>query len=290
MFLTVVVVFLNEELFLPRLLASIAGQTRRADRLLLVDDGSADASPTLARAFADEHAYARALERPGRSQESDRLVDASELRAFQWGVEQLPEPFDIVAKLDGDLELTPQVFERIVGAFDADPRLGIAGSSLSVAGPDGGWRREQSAPWHIRGATKFYRRECYQQISPLPPILGWDTIDEARARMHGWRLAIVPIPDGDPRHLRTTGTYDGRLRGFRRRGVAAWGYGAHPLYVAAGALVRMRDRPRVLGGLTYFWSWLGAAARSAPRAEPEVVRFVRREQLSRLRGLVSRRR
>jgi biofilm PGA synthesis N-glycosyltransferase PgaC len=287
-FLAVVVVFLNEEEFLPRLLASIERQTRAPDKLLLVDDGSADASPSIARAFASEHEYARALERPHRSRESDRLVDASELRAFQWAVAEITASYDIVAKLDGDLELTPQVFERIVGAFEADHRLGIAGASLSVAGQDGRWRRERSAPWHIRGATKFYRRECYEQIAPLPPILGWDTIDEARATMHAWRLAIVPVPDGDSRHLRTTGSYDGRLRGFRRRGVAAWAYGAHPLYVVLGAFVRMRDRPHVLGGLTYFWSWLGAAARRAPRAEPEVVRFVQREQLGRLRGLVFR--
>jgi biofilm PGA synthesis N-glycosyltransferase PgaC len=280
--LAVVVVFLNEEAHLPRLLASIADQTRSPDRLLLVDDGSVDASLRLARAFADKHPYARPLERPRRSGESDRLASASELRAFQWAVAQLQEPYDVVAKLDGDLELTPEFFERIVAALEADRKLGIAGASLSVAGPDGRWRREQSAPWHVRGATKFYRRECYEQVVPLPPILGWDTIDEARARMHGWRVAVVPLPDGDARHLRTTGSYDGLLRGFRRRGVAAWGYGAHPLNVVLSALVRMRERPRVLGGLAYVWGWLDAAVHGMPRAEPKVVAFVRREQLRRI--------
>jgi poly-beta-1,6-N-acetyl-D-glucosamine synthase len=280
--LAVVVVFLNEEPHLPRLLASIADQTRSPDRLLLVDDGSVDASPRLARAFADKHPYARPLERPLRSGESDRLASASELRAFQWAVAQLQDPYDVVAKLDGDLELTPKFFERIVAALEADRKLGIAGASLSVAGPDGRWRREPSAPWHVRGATKFYRRECYEQVVPLPPILGWDTIDEARARMHGWRVALIPLPDGDARHLRTTGSYDGLLRGFRRRGIAAWGYGAHPLNVVLSALVRMRERPRVLGGLAYLWGWLDAAVHGMPRAEPKVVAFVRREQLRRI--------
>jgi poly-beta-1,6-N-acetyl-D-glucosamine synthase len=288
-FLAAVVVFLNEERFLPRLLASLAAQTRPPDRLLLVDDGSTDGSPSLARAFAREHGYARALERPPRSVEDDRLARASELRAFQGAAEQLSERYDLLAKLDGDLELAPQVFERVVGAFEADPRLGIAGVALSVEGTHGRWRTERSAPWHIRGATKFYRRECYEEIAPLPPILGWDTIDEVRARMRGWGLSIVPVPDGETRHLRTTGTYDGRVRGFRRRGLAAWGYGAHPLYVAVSSAVRMRDPPRILGGLIYFWSWLLAAAHGRPRAEREVVRFVQREQLSRLRELVLRR-
>jgi glycosyltransferase involved in cell wall biosynthesis len=60
-FLAVVVVFLNEERFLPRLLSSVAGQTRAPDRLLLVDDGSEDASPSIARDFADAYPYAEAL-------------------------------------------------------------------------------------------------------------------------------------------------------------------------------------------------------------------------------------
>jgi poly-beta-1,6-N-acetyl-D-glucosamine synthase len=189
-----------------------------------------------------------------------------------------------LAKLDGDLELTPQLFERIVEAFERDAHLGIAGPQLSVAGSDGAWTSERSAPWHVRGATKFYRRDCYEQIRPLPPILGWDTIDEARAAMRGWRVECVAPSDGNPRHLRATGSYDGLLRGFRRRGVAAWGYGAHPLNVVLSAVVRMRKRPRVVGGIAYLRGWLGAAVRRAPRAEPEVVRFVRREQLRRLRN------
>jgi poly-beta-1,6-N-acetyl-D-glucosamine synthase len=280
--LAVVVVFLNEQLHLPRLLRTVAAQTRPTDRLLLVDDGSSDDSPRIARAFADEHAYAQPLNRPRRNQDTDRLAGASELRAFQWAVSELRPQYDLVAKLDADLELTSRLFEQVVAAFERDPRLGIAGAELSVAGPGGTWRRERSAEWHVRGATKFYRRACYEQVSPLPAILGWDTIDEARARMQGWRVAIVS-DEPDTRHLRSTGSYDGLLRGFRRRGVAAWGYGAHPLNVLFSALVRMRERPRLLGGLAYLWGWINAAIRGAPRAEPEVLHFVRHEQLQRIR-------
>jgi hypothetical protein len=134
----------------------------------------------------------------------------------------------------------------------------------------------------VRGATKFYRRACWEQIAPLPTILGWDTIDEVRARMRGWEVRAVPVPGGDAVHLRSTGSYDGALRGFRRRGVAAWAYGAHPLNVAISAALRVGDRPRLLGGLAYVGGWLGAAAGRVPRAEPELRRFVRREQLGRI--------
>jgi|SRR5215207_1633037 len=287
--LAVVVVFLNEERFLPVLLDSIARQGRPPDQLLLVDDGSHDGSCDIARSFAEEHAYARALERPRRPREADRLATAAELKAFHWGVEQLAEPYDIVVKLDGDLELPPRLFERIVSAFEDDPRLGIAGAPLSIRGADGTARPERSAPWHVRGPNKFYRRQCWQQISPLPEILGWDAIDEARAQLKAWRVAVVPIPGGNAVHLRSTGTHDGALRGYRRRGIAAWAYGAHPVGVLASAAVRIGDPPRVRGALAYIAGWLQAAARREPRAERQVLHFVRRQNLKNLRaGVLAR--
>jgi biofilm PGA synthesis N-glycosyltransferase PgaC len=282
MILAVAVVFLNEEGLLPILLDSIARQARHPDRLLLVDDGSTDASPEIARRFAREHDFAKLVRRPRRGREADRLAAAAELRAFQWAVAQHDEPYDVIAKLDADLELDPRFFAEIESALERDPGLGVAGAELSILGADREPARERSAPWHVRGATKFYRRECWEEISPLPEILGWDTIDEARARMAGWRVEMVPIA-GTSLHLRVTGTYDGALRGFRRRGTAAWGYGAHPLNVLISAAVRIPDRPRVRGGLAYLRGWLEAALRRDPRADPELIRFVRREQLGRVR-------
>jgi poly-beta-1,6-N-acetyl-D-glucosamine synthase len=289
MILAVAVTFLNEERYLPRLLASIESQTRHPEHLLLVDDGSDDASPEIAERFAAEHGYARVLRRPQRARNADRLATAAELTAFTWAVDQLDDPFDVIAKMDGDLELTPRCFERIVAALERDPQLGIAGAALDLPDASGARRPERSAPWHVRGATKFYRRECWEQIKPLPPILGWDTIDEARARMHGWHVASVDLPEGNVLHMRPTGTYDGAVRGFRRRGVAAWAYGAHPAHVVGSAVLRAGKRPRGVGGAAYLGGWLAAAMRRDPRAEPELVRFVRAEQRGRMRDAVLRR-
>jgi len=284
--LAVAVIFLNEEEFLPGLLESIRVQTRLPDRLLLVDDGSNDASVRIAREFAEQNPFAQVLSRPPREQERDRLANAKVLRAFQWAVDELGDGYDVVAKLDADLVLPAEFFERVVGALASDGKLGITGTALRVPAAGGTWKRERSASRHIRGATKFYRWECYRQIEPLPPILGWDTIDEERARMRGWRVAPVSLPE-DPLHLRPTGSYNGALRGFRRQGVAAWGYGSHPVNVLLSALVRMRDRPRILGGLVYLAGWLGSAVHRRPRAELDLVRFVQQSQRRRIRELVT---
>jgi poly-beta-1,6-N-acetyl-D-glucosamine synthase len=286
--LVAVVPILDEERHLPTLLASIAAQSRTPDRLLLVDDGSTDASPALAAAFAREHPYATALRRPPRRIGADRLADANEMRAFAWALDTLDEPWDIVAKLDADLRLAPGTLASIEARFRDDARLGIAGPPLLSIDEAGRDLSHRTRPEHVEGATKFYRRACLKEIGPIPPILGWDTIDEIRARMHGWRTAGGDAGEEPVLHLRPMGAHDGLTRAFRRWGACAYGYGEHPLHVLLIALRRTRERPIVLGGACYLAGWAEAGVRRAPRAEPELRAYVRSDQLRRIAGRLHR--
>jgi poly-beta-1,6-N-acetyl-D-glucosamine synthase len=287
MLIAVVIPFLNEERYLADVLDGIATQVRRPDELLLVDDGSTDGSPAVAARFAKRFPWARVLHRPPRAREADRMVRAHELRAFQWGVDRLEVAWAVVAKLDADVKLSPDALAAVERRFGADAALGIAGTYLAEIGADGRPARHRCPRDHVEGATAFYRRECWDQIQPLPPILGWDTIDEVRARMRGWRTQSFPVPSGDPLHLRRTGSHDGVLRGFRRAGLAAYAYGAHPLHVLAAAAARLAERPRGLCSVHYLAGWALAALRRVPRAEREARLFVRRENTSRLRRVVT---
>jgi poly-beta-1,6-N-acetyl-D-glucosamine synthase len=285
--LAIVACFLNEEEYLPRFLASMAAQRRPPDRLLLVDDGSDDRSAELARVFADRHEWAQLLERPRRPPERDRLASAAELRAFQEAVPNLDVAWDVVCKMDADLELRPDHLEEVVRALEDDPRLGITGAYLAVETPDGATREDHPVD-HVRGPNKFYRRACFEQVFPLEPILGWDTTDELAARSHGWHTRALELPGGDSLHLRRTGTHGGRLRASARWGVCAWGYGAHPAYVVVAAASRARRPPLVLGGLWYLAGWAGAALRRLPRADERSRGQARREELAELRALSRR--
>jgi poly-beta-1,6-N-acetyl-D-glucosamine synthase len=283
--LVVIVPFLNEEDYLPTFLGSLTLQSRPPDTLLLVDDGSDDDSSRLAEDFASRHSYARALKRPPRPETGDRLARAAELLAFQWAEQQLQSDYDILVKVDADLRLPAEFFARAEEQLLANPRLGITGPFLSILASDGRLAREREPTYHIRGATKFYRRQCYEQISPIKPILGWDTIDEVTARLRGWQTASFAMPGGDPVHLRPTGAVDGRLRAFRRWGACSYAIGDHPMWLAAGAARRSLKRPWIIGALAYLVGWSGAWVRQAPRAPASVRDYVRGEQLRRLRGL-----
>jgi biofilm PGA synthesis N-glycosyltransferase PgaC len=279
--------FLDEERVLPAFLGSVAAQTRPPDRLLLVDDGSGDGSAVLAEAFARRHDFASVLRRPVRPAEADRLATAAELRAFNWALGTLDEPWELVAKLDADLSLPPKTLAQVEARFRGDPDLGIAGPrlrSLDEAGRDVSHR---TRPEHVEGAVKFYRRACLEQIAPIPPILGWDTIDEVRARMRGWRTAGGSLAESPVVHVRPMGARDGAIRAHRRWGACAYAYGEHPLYALAMGVRQLPERPRVVGGLSYVAGWALAAVRGAPRAEPELRAYVRRTQLRRLRQRLS---
>ncbi len=276
-----IVPFLDEADHLVALLESVDAQTRRPDQLVLVDDGSGDGSAEIADRFAAGRPWVTSLRRPRRAQTRDRLADAPEYQAFQWAATRIPAP-GVLGKLDADLALPADFFATLEAALLDDPRLGVVGSYLSIPQPGGSVVREQHPAYHVRGATKFYRRECYEQIEPVPAILGWDTIDEVAARMHGWHTRSVEIPGGDPLHLRPTGSMDGILRAFSRWGACAYAAGYHPLWIALGAGRRLSERPPVLGALAYLWGWAGARRERLPRADPAVRRYLRGEQLSRL--------
>lgn len=279
-----VVAFLNERDYLPRFLSSVHAQTRHPDLLVLVDDGSDDGSYALAQAFAQEHPYALALRRPRRPTERDRLATAAELKAFDWGRTQIDIAYDVIAKLDADLELEPSHFAEILSLFKRHPDIGLAGAYLSTQLPDGTLMREEHPPDHVRGPNKFYRRECFEQIWPVAAHLGWDTVDEVKARMHGWRTASLALSANDSVHLRPTGMHDGRTRAFRRWGECAYGYGSHPLHVIAAAVSRTRRRPYVVCGAAYVLGWANAGLRRRPRVDRDVRAFRRREELARLRA------
>ena len=283
-----VVPFLNEDSLLPGLLRSLAQQTRPPDELLLVDDGSTDDSGTIASDFAAEHEWARYLQRPPRPAERDRLATASELKGFQWAVEQLEPGWGVVGKVDADMELGPETLAAFEAELEAQPRLGMVGAYIREAGRDGVVRRKANRPEHVEGATKFYRRECWDQISPLPPILGWDTIDEARARVHGWETRSIEIPGGDPLHKRPMGMHSGLLRAYRRWGECAWGYGSHPLFVAMDGVRRVGERPRLIGAANYLAGYVAAAIRRKPRGDRPERELVRRAQMQRMRAKLRR--
>jgi len=186
-----------------------------------------------------------------------------------------------VGKLDGDIELPPDYYERMLERFDEQPMLGIAGGVLEERGRTGSWSVDRNPDYHVRGALKLYRRACFEAIGGIEERLGWDTIDEAYARLNGF--ATRSFDDVVARHHRPAGSADGTLRGRARHGQCAYilQYGLG--WVMLRSVKAAAGWPQGLSGIAYLYGYLRSAARREPRvADPAFRRLVRRELRSRL--------
>jgi poly-beta-1,6-N-acetyl-D-glucosamine synthase len=278
----------NEADHLEVVARAMANQTRPPDRWLLVDDHSTDGTLELAERLAAEHpfiAVAQAPEFP-LADPRDRLASAAAPRTFNAGLAtQDLADYTHVAKFDGDMELPPYYLERILAAFTADPHLGMAGG-LRIEYVRERWRLETvPTEHHVNGALKTYSRECFEAIGGIQERLGWDTIDETRARMAGYRTRT--FPDLVAIHHRPWASADGTLRGRARYGTAAYIL-RYPFYwVALRSLKIAAARPEVVSGGAFLYGYLRAAARRAPRVEdPDFKRTVRRETRDRVRAML----
>lgn len=266
----------------------MAAQRHTPDVWLVVDDGSTDATAQILRKSQEQLVFLRPLSAPQTAAEDgDRLAVAAEARAFNWALRQVDVAnFHFVGKLDGDIVLDPSHFERLLAEFEADARLGIAGCYLEH--DEGGRTRLARMPgYHVNGALKLYRRECFEEIGGVQERLGWDTIDETYARMMGWRTRS--FTDLRARHLRPSGSAGGQLRGAARHGECAWIL-SYPAWLALARGARLTtQRPRVAHGAAFLYGYHRAALRRSGRVEDPAFRaFTRTEQRRRLRAVFAR--
>jgi len=276
----------NEAAYLQRTIDSVVAQTVRPAAWLIVDDGSTDATPDIAAKAAAQHPWIRLYRRTDRG---ERKLGGGVVEAFNDGLSQFDlGEFDYVCKLDGDLELGPAYFERLLEKFQADPRLGTASGKCWLV-TENGEELERTSDEFSLGAAKFYRTKCFRQIGGFVREVMWDGIDCHRCRMLGWKAASFHDEALRIRHLRRMGSshrsvYAGRLRWGRGQ----YFMGTYPLYALAIAVYRMLERPWVIGGLLILAGYIGGYIRRAPRYEDEAFRrFLRSWQLGRL-GLLGR--
>jgi GT2 family glycosyltransferase len=274
----------DEASHLERTIRAVAAQTRLPDLWLVVDDGSSDATPDILERWVAELPFLRVLRAPQHENAAaaDRLAYAAEARAFNWALNCVEiDEFTHLGKLDADIELQPDYFERLLERFAQEPGLGVAGGALLEQG-NGGWRLTKVPAYHVRGALKLYSRECFAAIGGLEERLGWDTIDETYARMNGF--ATRSLPGLTARHHRPVASRGGTLRGRARHGQCAYILRYSAWWVALRSFKVACSRPYGLSGLAFFYGYARSAIRRDGRVEDERFRrFVAGELRARAR-------
>ena len=144
--------------YIDQTISSVVRQTISPAEWIIVDDGSRDRTGEIIDGYAKEHSWIRILHRTDRGQ---RIPGAGVMEAFYDGFYRLESTdWDCIVKLDGDVSLEPDYFERCFERFQEDPALGMCGGVMYCV-KDGKLERELHPMFHVRGPIKLYKRPCW---------------------------------------------------------------------------------------------------------------------------------
>jgi poly-beta-1,6-N-acetyl-D-glucosamine synthase len=271
----------DEEKHIEETIRSVTSQTILPAQWIIVDDGSTDKTAEIANQYASQVPWMRLVRRPNRG---SRKSGGGVIEAFYDGYNVLRhDDWQFIVKLDGDLTFSPDYFEKCFEHFEREPKLGIGGGDIYHEF-EGVQKLESNPKFHVRGATKIYRRECWEAIGGLWKAPGWDTIDEVNANMLGWKS--YSFSELQVIHHRLTGTADGLLRDRIKHGVACYVSGYHPLFVAASCVSRLAKKPYVTGSAAICYGFLKGYWYGMPRVKDRrLIKYLRGQQLRRLCGM-----
>lgn len=264
----------DEEDYVEAMIDSIVGQQIRPLKWLIVDDGSTDRTPEIVNDYCRRFEFIELLELPRRSERSPGGEGAIASALQRLDLRQ----FDYLARFDADLLFESNYFGQILDEFHRDPGLGIAGGCLHIT-RNGRLVMERAPEYHVRGALKMYRRDCFEQLGGLGNDIGWDTIDEVYAWSLGWRtrsfMNIQVI------HRRPTGEGFQSGRVYSERGRAEYLTWSHPIFVLLKGIKLALDNPVnarfFLGGFLR-----GYKKRSVRLRDPDFKRTRRNQQWARM--------
>jgi glycosyltransferase involved in cell wall biosynthesis len=268
----------DEERYLQFTIDSVVSQSIRPSHWVIVNDGSSDASGSIAQDAARRYRWIEVIHRSDRG---FRQAGCGVVEAFYAGYERVGnDDYDFIVKLDGDLSFAPDYFENCLREFDEDAQLGIGGGVIYNK-YNGTIKLERQPRFHVRGATKIYRRGCWEQIGGLVRSTGWDTLDEIKANMQGWstrsfdHLGLV--------QQRPTGAASGNWANAVKNGLANYIAGYHPLYMLSKCVSRLPRKPYGIGAIGLLWGYCGGYLHKSGRvADAQLIRYLRAQQLRRL--------
>jgi len=276
----------DAEAFIGEALDSALAQDYPAGLLdvVVIDDGSTDATPAILESYKARMPYLRVVRRENRGR---RSVGPGVIEAFYAGLDTVSlDDFDYVCKLDLDLDLPPRYFELLMQRMEKDPRIGTSsGKPYFVDQRTGKLVAEVCGDEMSVGMTKFYRTACFREIGGFVREVMWDGIDCHRCRLLGWIAESVDQEGLRFLHLRPMGSSQkGLWTGRLRSGYGQYFMGTSPLYYLAAALYRLPADPVVIGSVAMLLGYLRSWLKGLPRYDDlEFRRYLRSYQYACLR-------
>jgi poly-beta-1,6-N-acetyl-D-glucosamine synthase len=268
----------DEERYIEKTIQSVIAQTIPPIRYVIVNDGSSDKTGSIIDTFAGKYPWISAVHRADRG---FRNSAGGEVEAFYEGYKTLNgAAWDFIVKLDGDVSFEPDYFEKCIGYFNSSSDLGIGGGNIYNL-ENGSLSLEREPQFHVRGAAKMYRKQCWDLLRGMYAINGWDTLDEVKANMLGWKTRT--FADLSIVQHRPTGRAVGSWKNAVKNGVGGYTAGYHPLYMILKCMKRLFVKPYLVEAAGLMYGFLKGYARGLPQVEDKnLIRYLRRQQINKL--------
>ena len=216
----IVIAVHNEEAFIKDCLSSLTTQTLLPEKIIVVNDNSTDKTPEIVEKIAKKFPALKLIQNQSSNQ---HMPGEKVVRAFNFGLQQLDNNYDVICKFDGDLIFPKNYLETLASHYVQNPKLGMLSGHCYIQ-KNNKWIYENIASKvHIRGPLKSYRRACFKDIGGLQASIGWDTVDELIAVYYGWTFKTVAALK--VKHLKPTGSH----------------YSPNARYLQGEALYKMRS-------------------------------------------------
>lgn len=268
----------NEERYIEHTLKSVIRQTYKPAHWVIVDDGSTDATYDLISKYAQNFTWIQAEKKPMKYKHE---AGAGVVQTFKYGLGKLPATdYDVIVKLDADLTLPKDYFERVAKEYKKDPKLGMCGGICTVE-ENGKYVFEPVAdPDHLRGPIKSYRSDCFMQIGQIRAVYGWDTLDELLALYYGWNVKV--LQDLKVIHHRKTHSESKSLKMLLQSGQAFHTMGYGPFVALFSALKQVKLSPVGLSSVIIYFGFLSAWLTPSQQAvSVDEAKFIRKYRYKR---------
>ena len=270
----------DESKFIPELISSITSQTLLPSEWIIVDDNSTDNSKLIVNEFTKRFPWMScySITNGGKRKRGKSIA-----KLFNFGLSKVDVEWDFCSKIDADMILPSDYFEKILHNFSEDNSLGIASGSCFVVSKRGVEMDEFVFGNHTRGGLKTYRKNCFSEIGGVLEVDGWDGVDRIIAEKNGWKSRNFPKIRVE--HRRKTGSYDGVLKGCYDSGSFSYCMGYYPPFFLARSIHRMLRKPYFIGGIFMILGYIAAITSRKPKSlDKESISFLRTEQRSILRN------
>jgi glycosyltransferase involved in cell wall biosynthesis len=271
----------NEAQFIEATIKSVVAQTVLPLKWLIVSDGSTDGTDDIVRKYTTKYSWIELVRMPERRERHF----AGKVHAFDAGYETIGDlKYQVIVSLDGDISFGEDYFSYLLHKIGDDPALGLVGTPFKE-GSNSTYDYRFVNIEHVSGACQVFHRSCFEEIGGYTPVKAGciDHIAVVSARMKGWKTRT--FTDHVCFHHRDMGTAQQNILIARfKNGRKDYSIGNHPIWEVSRVVYQMSRRPLILGGMMLACGYVWAMLRREQRpVSTEVMTFVRREQMARLK-------